>query len=246
MSEKTKYNQPFIIKNTYNSVIPLNIFQTWHTKKLPIKMFENIYKMRKIHQGFNYYLFDDNECREFIKTNFDSDVLYAFDKLIPGAYKADLWRYCVLYKQGGIYLDIKFKCVNGFNLIALTEKEHFVNDLNQKGIYNALISCKPGNEILLKCINKIVENAKNNNYGESMLHPTGPMLMDSFFDKKLKDNIEIKLETAEINKSHQHLINYNDKFILAIYDNYREEQKFAQKNDHYSILWNNKKIYNNI
>jgi mannosyltransferase OCH1-like enzyme len=242
--ETTKYSKPFILKQKYNPIMPLNIYQTWHTKNLPKKMFENIYKIKSIHPNFQYFLFDDNDCRNFIKKYFNNEVLWAFDKLKPGAFKADLWRYCILYEKGGIYLDIKFKCINNFNLIALTEKDHFVHDINQTGIYNALISSKAKNPILLECINKIVENVKNNYYGESMLHPTGPMLMENFFDSKKKSDIELKLETVDLNGLHQHLINYNGNYILCIYDNYRNDQKKYQKNEHYSILWNNKNIYN--
>ena len=108
------------IKETYNSIIPLNIFQTWHTKKLPPKMFNSIQVIRRFNPRFRYYLFDDNDCREFIKKNYDSDILNAYDSLIPGAFKADLWRYCILYKMGGIYLDIKYKPYNGFRFINLS------------------------------------------------------------------------------------------------------------------------------
>jgi mannosyltransferase OCH1-like enzyme len=239
------FKAPFEHKSNYESIIPLKIYQTWHTKKLPVKMFNNISLMKKLHPRFEYYLFDNNDCREFIKNNFHNDVLYAFDKLIPGAYKADLWRYCILYKNGGIYVDIKFKCINNFRLIALTEKCHFVHDLNENGIYNALISAKPGNQILLNCINKIVENVKNNYYGESMLHPTGPMLMEQFFSKEMKKNIDLRLEKFNFKDIKQHVINYNNIYIMAIYDGYREEQKQFQSKDHYSVLWKNKYIYNN-
>ena len=239
-----KFINQFKFKEYYDSVIPLQIFQTWHTKKkLPIKMFNNVMLMKKSHPIFKYYLFDDNDCRNFIKDNFDEEILLTYDKLIPGAYKADLWRYCILYKKGGIYVDIKFKCINNFRLIALTEKEHYVHDLNETGIYNAIISSKPDNPILLKCINQIVENVKNNYYGESMLHPTGPMLMEKFFTKEMKKNIELKLETFDFKNVHQHLINYNNIYIMAIYDDYREEQKKFQSKEHYSVLWINKKIY---
>ena len=33
-------------------------------------------------------------CRDFIQKHFNMETLWAFDKLKPGAYKADLWRYC--------------------------------------------------------------------------------------------------------------------------------------------------------
>lgn len=108
------------------SVIPLDIYQTWQTKELPPKMKICVDKLKRDNPEFTHYLYDNDECRAFIKDNFDNDVLYAFDKLIPGAFKADLWRYCILYKKGGIYLDIKFQCENNFKLIELVNKEHYI------------------------------------------------------------------------------------------------------------------------
>ena len=102
---KTKV--PYPMKQQYYPVIPLNIYQTWHTKDLPPLMRNAVNKIIRMNPRFNYKLFDDNDCRNFIKDNFNEDVLNAFDTLIPGAYKADLWRYCILYKNGGVYLDIK-------------------------------------------------------------------------------------------------------------------------------------------
>lgn len=109
--------------------IPLDIYQTWYTKDLPPKMKECVQRLKNDNPEFRHHLYDDEECRIFIKDNFDKDVLYAFDALIPGAYKADLWRYCILYKKGGIYLDIKFQCENGFKLIEMAvDEENYVLD----------------------------------------------------------------------------------------------------------------------
>jgi hypothetical protein len=121
--ETGKFDTQDIMKR---AVIPLNIFQTWHTKDLPPKMKECVDKLKHANQEFKHYLYDENECREFIKKNFDSDILRAFDGLIPLSYKSDLWRFCVLYKLGGIYLDIKYEPVEDFKFIELVDKEYFV------------------------------------------------------------------------------------------------------------------------
>ena len=167
---KTIKSTNFIIKDSYNSVIPLNIYLTWSIKQLPIKMQENVDRMRKVNPEFNIQLFDCDERREFIKNNFSEDILIAYDILKPGAYKADLWRLCILFINGGIYIDIKFNCINNFKFIALTEKEHLVIDRpghwkkEEIGLYNALMVFKPKNILLLICINKISDNIKNKNY----------------------------------------------------------------------------------
>ena len=49
------------------------------------------YKNRSVFQRDRIKLTKDQE--EFIKNNYSSDILYAYDNLIPGAYKADLFRY---------------------------------------------------------------------------------------------------------------------------------------------------------
>ena len=114
--------------NDYHAV-PLIIYQTWATKDLPPKMSQCVNKLKADNPEFDHYLYDDADCREFIKAEFEPDVLEAYDQLVPGAYKADLWRYCVLYKTGGIYLDIKFRCEPGFSLLELTDdNESFVLD----------------------------------------------------------------------------------------------------------------------
>ena len=232
---------PYPLKQHYNPIIPLNIYQTWHTKKLPPKMFESINLIKNLNPRFNYQLFDDNDCYQFIKDNFDQTVLNAYNSLIPGAYKADLWRYCILYINGGIYLDIKYGPINNFKFIHMTEKEHWVLDVGKTGIYNALLVCLPKNLILLKAIKAIVENVKNKFYGNSVLSPTGPLLLSNFFTTTEKQQFDMK--HIYINNYENRFIIFNNYFILKSYPNYLKESKQFQKVNHYSTLWNQRKIY---
>ena len=226
----------------YNTIIPANIFQTWHTKKLPPMMFKAVNLLKMNNPGFKHFLFDDNECCEFIKKHFSTDVLNAYNSLIPGAYKADLWRYCILYKYGGIYLDIKYTTVNGFKLINFLEQEHWPLDINKKNIYNALLVCKPGNEILLKAINQIVDNVKNKYYGPSYLSPTGPELLSRFFTDDEKKTFIIYHELIGNNDSDK-IIKFKKYPVLRCYTGYFKERDIYSKNVHYHVLWSKRKIY---
>jgi mannosyltransferase OCH1-like enzyme len=222
--------------------IPNNIFQTWHTKKLPIRMLQSINKIRTLNPRFRYYLFDDNDCREFIKQNFDKEVLNAYDKLIPGAYKADLWRYCILYKYGGIYIDIKYHPVNNFKFFNLLKKEHWVLDNGAKGIYNAFMVCKSNNEILLKAINQIVVNVQNKFYGNCFLEPTGPGLLANFFTKEEMLNFDTKHILTGQNDYDKYIL-FNNNKILRCYSGYLEDRENHSKMKHYSVLWKERNIY---
>ena len=235
-------NVPYKIKPSYKTIIPLNIYQTWHTKELPSKMLETCNLIKSENPEFNHYLYDDNNCREFIKENFEIDVLNAYDNLIPGAYRADLWRYCILYKNGGIYLDIKFKCANGFKLIELTDREYFVQDRNPIDIYNALLVTKPGNEIMLKCINKIVENVNNKYYGSNSLEPTGPHMICQYFSQDEINNMELKFNYTLNEQFSDYYILYNNKIILRFYKEYVDERKLTPLK-HYSVYWIERNIY---
>lgn len=238
-------------KNSKQSIIPLKLFQYWHTKQLPPKMNENIIRIKKQNPEFEYYLYDDNDCRIFIKDHFPNNVLVAYDSLIPYAYKADLWRYCVLYVYGGIYLDIKYQCMNDFKLINLTYKEHFVLerpsfwDDDSYGIYNALICCKPGNTLLIDTIHSIVDNVKNNYYGKNSLYPTGPGLLGKLY---FKDNT--KIEEFELFYNHyenKHIVTnqviYKKIVILENYPEYRDEQQKNNNLPSYHTLWAERLIY---
>jgi hypothetical protein len=229
-------------KNIYSINIPPNIFQTWNTKKLPPKMYYAINVIRKNNPGFRYYLFDDNDCRKFIKNNFDKSILYAFDSLIPGAYKADLWRYCILYKYGGIYLDVKYYPINGFKLVNLLKEEHWVLDADKYGIYNALMVCKAGNELLLKAINKIVDNVKNKFYGVSFLEPTGPRLLGKYFSDKEKNTFKVKHIVKGGNDDGKY-ITFNNLPILRCYSGYFNERSKYSPKKHYAELWKERHIY---
>jgi len=257
--------QPYIIdiKPTYNSVIPLKIYQTWYTKELPELLQKNISLLKEQNPEFTFYLFDDNDCREFIQQYFDYSIMNAFDKLIPGAYKADLFRYCILYIYGGIYLDIKYYGINGFKFITLTEKEYLVRDLpvSGEGIYNALMICKPGNKLLWKAIQNIVENVSTLFYGISTLEPTGPLLLKNIIDKdiSLLTNTNTELTHREIYGrsrsyntdnytyiTHYYIYNSNHIPILTFSNQYRELQTELFKNTNtkpYYILWKTRNIY---
>ena len=220
-------------------VIPLHLFQCWHTLDLPPKMKENVDLLKQKNPEFVHFLYDDKMCGDFIYKHFGDDVYYSYNKLKPGAYKADLWRYCVLYIHGGIYLDIKYKCVNGFKLLELTDQEYFVKDrsysLENKpkkiGIYQALICALPNNKELYHCIQKIVYHVKHNLYNNNDLDVTGPHIMSS---KLLENNVLT---------FHGNYISRNRILQLQIYEEYRQEQKKYSLNEYYLTMWKHKNIY---
>ena len=52
----------------------------------------------KLNPDFKIKYYSDKDSRDFVKNNYSKEILTTYDSLIPGAYKADLFRYCILYK----------------------------------------------------------------------------------------------------------------------------------------------------
>ena len=149
--------------------IPKNIFQTWKTKDISdgFKSLTNTWKENN--PDYTYFLFDNNDCDEFIKTNFEISVYNTYCKIIPGAFKADLWRYCVLYVNGGVYIDIDTICLGNIDSFLNDDVEFMTPiDLNNcptigtHNLFNCFIACVPQHPILLECIRRIVHNVENN------------------------------------------------------------------------------------
>jgi inositol phosphorylceramide mannosyltransferase catalytic subunit len=89
--------------------IPKIIHQTYPTQQLPPELQRNVDQIKATNPGWEYRFYDDGDIEEFIRSNY-GDTIYRYYKWINpnyGAARADLFRYLLLYKVGGIYLDIK-------------------------------------------------------------------------------------------------------------------------------------------
>jgi hypothetical protein len=140
--------------------IPRVIIQTYFDKKrIPKKVYDNI---NKYAPGYKHIIWDDQECETFFKKYFNPNILLTFRKL-KGAHKADLFRYCYLYKYGGIYLDIKTELIRPLNQVFPNNYTYSVLSIIKNSIYQGIIATPPGNPLFLKLIYfmvKLVEKRK--------------------------------------------------------------------------------------
>ena len=138
--------------------IPKILIQTYHKKdKIPKKVFENI---NEFASDYKHIIFDDDEIIEFLKKNYRADVLKTFD-LLKGAHKADLFRYCWLYKFGGVYLDIKTELIKPLSDIFNRNHTYSVLSIVRDTIYQGVIATPPGNPVFLKLIKFMIQLVKS-------------------------------------------------------------------------------------
>ncbi|MEH6829194.1 MAG: glycosyltransferase [Sulfitobacter sp.] len=144
---------------------------------LPKEAESNFNSFKAHHPDIPHQLFRGPELRAFIKDNFDRDILFAYDKFVPNAYKADLGRYCLLYAMGGIYFDLAMYFHE--RLPVDPERVTLFRDLFQIATYecyNGLMYVPKGHELLSLAIEACAQNAREEYYGPSPLCPTGPVL----------------------------------------------------------------------
>ena len=89
-------------------------------------MKDNIIHLIRHNPDIKICLYHEKQCQKYMETHFEEKIVNAYNKLVPHSYKSDLWRFCVLYREGGIYMDIKYSCESSFHLNELCKEEHFV------------------------------------------------------------------------------------------------------------------------
>ena len=140
--------------------IPRRIIQSWAQKDLTPAVVRLCKTHRDCNPGYDYVFYDDEECRAFIETHFRTDVLRAYDALIPGAFKADLFRYCELYIKGGWWFDIDTMSVGSIDALVEADTEFACpRDGEQAGVpalYQAVLGVSPRHAVLKTAIDRIV------------------------------------------------------------------------------------------
>lgn len=237
------------------TLIPKVIYQTNESLYVPPGLHSAIQSWRTENPDFSHRYFTSADCRAYIVKNFPDRYVRAYDKLIPGAYKADFWRYCILYREGGVYADSAMVCLRP---LKLPEQATFIspNDYGYKGgLYNAFIACTPSHPILDRVLEIVLERVEKGQYGPESLWPTGPIALgDAFHDTvgtvrgtsftTYPKEYIIWEHKAVPEKKMGYVKDGDDiSLILTKYPGAHEERKLWSKLPHYGDLWRQRRVY---
>ena len=145
----------------YTVKIPRVLYQTARTYELSPWEGQCQDAWRDLNPSWSYEFYDDARGEEFIKEHYDEEVVAAYRDLIPGAYKADLLRYCLLHKMGGAYADVnKFPGVPLEEIVRQAGGQSFVScrdGVGENAVWQAFMICAPGLQFFREAIQEIVD-----------------------------------------------------------------------------------------
>lgn len=148
--------------------IPKIIHQIWvGPNPIPTRSIEFIAGIKALHPDFEYRLWSDKDITPENFVNYD-----IIQSRKSYAQKADIMRYEILYRHGGIYLDIDFEVFKHLGDLLLTHELVICNEDKNINRYMSIgfIASSKQNFELLNC----VDNVKHINFNLPVNQATGP------------------------------------------------------------------------
>jgi inositol phosphorylceramide mannosyltransferase catalytic subunit len=100
--------------------IPKKIFTGVSTfTNLDPRISQNFSFLQELNEDWSFQVFSNQMQLEYMQENFDSEIFARFLSISPvyGAARSDLFKYCLMYLEGGVWLDAKSTANRSFSEI---------------------------------------------------------------------------------------------------------------------------------
>lgn len=219
--------------------IPRKIFMTWETLPPP-EMEQKMMSWVAANPSYDFYFYDAADRTAFLRAHFEPAVLAAYEELIPKAFKADLWRYCVLLVEGGVYVDSKCEALLGLDEVIRDFDECVVPHDTDDLVAIAWLAFRSRHSMLQYLIDYIVGMVERCDKSSHPLALTGPAIFSTFFNAHFGISKRIPRTVAE---TYQVLLYERDQIFTVdgrtlcrtTYAGYKEKSNPVWK--HYPQLW---------
>lgn len=163
--------------------MPKILHQTFRSRALPQAIHENIEKIKSMNPDWEHRFYDDADITDFIGNNYPKQILDRYHRINPtyGAARADLFRYLLMYRCGGVYIDIKSALRKPLTDVLHADDRYLLSGWKDSGTPqfdgwgvhkvdgNAIfeeyqqwyIACAPGHPFLKAVIERVLWNIEN-------------------------------------------------------------------------------------
>jgi mannosyltransferase OCH1-like enzyme len=176
-------------------MIPKLIHQTSKTEEIPPKCIPHQAKLRALHPDWTYRLWTDADNLDFVRKEYP-DFLDTFVRLPKNIMRADVIRYLLLYRLGGLYLDLDYEMLKPFDLLNYSAVLPWETDSQRVPgdgrIANSLMAAEPGHPFFKMAIDDLKANPPLDPASD-VLHSTGPDFLTRILAKALAAGVDVHL-----------------------------------------------------
>lgn len=171
-------------------MIPRLTHQTWKQKALTREFATYRQSWVEKHPEWEHRFYDDRDCRAFIEDDFP-EWLDIFDGFSRPIQRFDLFRYLVIYRHGGLYIDMDMQCLKpvdrllaGKACVLSVERiltKRYQSELGYKEpfqIANCVFAAAPGHAFLNRILERIRQVAERPALSDDDVEEiTGPRML---------------------------------------------------------------------
>lgn len=170
--------------------IPRVIHQTWIDQDSDI-IKKSIDNCKRVNLGYKHKFYTDNDQLKYIEKYFPEFVVTQYKKIQNGSCRSDFFRYCVLYIEGGVYIDIDCKSMSNLNAVISSDTDliYAKSNLDQHAdhphvdiIYNGVLAAVPRLNFFNQCIhhicNYIARGVLNSNPSQNIHYLSGTHMLN--------------------------------------------------------------------
>ena len=169
-------------------MIPRIIHQTWKTEAIPQKFLAWSETWSLHNPQWQRRHWSDRALLEFVASEFP-EFLELYCSFSEGVKRADVGRYLLLYKYGGVYADIDTECLGSLDplvreervVLSLEPSTHWHPIAAVRGlphlVFNGVMASPAGHPFWLEVLRRVSVNRLANN----ILDATGPCLITATY-----------------------------------------------------------------
>ena len=156
-------------------MIPKTIHQTFKTRRLPLLVRLNSFKTKLLNREFAYCFHTDEDIVEFLRAEYGQDIVRLYLRINIGAAKEDFFRYALLYKKGGVYIDVDSGCTRSLQGLILPDDQAIIAKERNPDLYvQWALFYRAGHPFLERTIDNVLGNLSANRFPHDVHAMTGP------------------------------------------------------------------------
>jgi mannosyltransferase OCH1-like enzyme len=183
------------------AMIPKLIHQTAKTADIPSQWRPFQEKVIALHPGWTYRLWTDEDNARFVRDEFP-DFVPVFEALPRKIMRIDVIRYLILYRHGGLYLDMDYEMLRPFDLLdhgcvlPLEKPPYTLAPAGQ--VCNCFMAAEPGHPFFRAVIDDLVRTPRVVNNDDDVIFQSGPLFLSRVLAELAGTGVSVHTPAAEL------------------------------------------------